>query len=135
VIRAATRGDVGAVLALWEACATTKSSTDDVAGVEGLLARDGTALLLAELEGRLVGTLIAGWDGWRGAMYRIVVADEARRAGVGRALVLAAEERFRALGVRRVNANLLAADPVARSFWSGVGYELDDHTARFTKTL
>jgi ribosomal protein S18 acetylase RimI-like enzyme len=134
-VRVGGRADAEAVLALWASSAATRSSTDDLSGVEGLLARDGEAILLAELEGRLVGTLIVGWDGWRAAMYRLVVAGEARRAGVARALVEHGEERLRALGARRVNAQVLAADPVARSFWESAGYEDDPGMTRYRKTL
>jgi GNAT superfamily N-acetyltransferase len=135
VIRVAGRGDLTAVLALWETCASTTSSTDDLPGLEALLARDPGALLVDDRDGRIVGTLVAGFDGWRGAMYRIVVAEEARREGVGRALVRAGEERLRSLGARRVTAQLVGADSVARSFWERAGYAHDAEMARFVKAL
>src|SRR5207249_4742095 len=77
-IRRASAGDVDAVIALWAAARTTAASTpDDAAGVEGAIARG--ALLVAEVDGALVGTLIAGWDGWRGNMYRLAVLPSHRR--------------------------------------------------------
>jgi ribosomal protein S18 acetylase RimI-like enzyme len=135
VIRVGRRGDLAAVLALWEASASTTSSTDDLPGLEALLARDPEALLVAERDGRIVGTLVAGFDGWRGAMYRIVVAEETRREGAGLELVRAGEERLRALGARRVTAQVVAADSVARAFWERAGYVHDAEMARFVKPL
>ena len=65
---------------MWSAAAAP-TSTDDVDGVGALLERDPGALLVAEASGRIVGTVIAAWDGWRGSVYRIVVAPEHRRDG------------------------------------------------------
>ena len=53
-------------------------------------------LFVAEDEGRLLGTLIAGFDGWRGNMYGMAVEPDQRRRGVGTALVRHAETWLRA---------------------------------------
>ena len=42
--------------------------------------------MVAESDQQIVGTVIAGWDGWRGSIYRLVVAPSHRRAGLGRRL-------------------------------------------------
>ncbi len=60
-----------------------------------LLERDPSALLVAELGDQLVGSVIAGWDGWRGHLYRLAVHPDRSREGVGRALLVAAESRLR----------------------------------------
>ena len=49
--------------------------------------RDPDALILAVDGDRIVGTVIAGWDGWRCHLYRLAVAPDRRRAGIGRALI------------------------------------------------
>ena len=72
--------------------------------MQRLLDHDAAGVLVAELSGRAVGTVIAGFDGWRCHLYRLAVHPQARRQGVARALLAAAEERFRHLGGRRVDA-------------------------------
>lgn len=62
-IRAAGPEDLDAVLAFWKTAAEGTSISDDRAGVERLVARDPDALILAELDGELAGTVIAGFDG------------------------------------------------------------------------
>lgn len=37
-----------------------------------VLVLDQDALLVAARDGRIIGTLIAGWDGWRGSIARFV---------------------------------------------------------------
>src|SRR3989442_12270422 len=100
-IRSATDADLVAILRLWREGTSVVSHTDDPEGLRGLLARDPEALLLAEDDGRLVGTLIAGWDGWRAWLYRLGVAPGGRRPGPPTAVVRHPEEPPRHLGARR----------------------------------
>ncbi|AJC53949.1 putative acetyltransferase [Streptomyces sp. 769] len=64
-IRAGGPADLDAVLAFWKVAAEGSSISDDGDGVARLVARDPEALLLAERGGELVGTVIAGFDGWK----------------------------------------------------------------------
>lgn len=43
--------------------------------------------MLAWDGGRLVGTIMAGWDGWRASMARLAIDPQYRRIGLARALV------------------------------------------------
>ncbi|GAA4988556.1 hypothetical protein GCM10025734_14240 [Kitasatospora paranensis] len=97
-VRTADPAEIPDLLAFWARAAEGASITDDPAGVARLLERDPQALIVAELDGALAGTVIAGFDGWRCHLYRLAVAPELRRRGIGGALVAAAEERFAALG-------------------------------------
>ncbi|MFT2543482.1 GNAT family N-acetyltransferase, partial [Escherichia coli] len=74
---------------------------DSAPVVEALLCRDPEAVLVVRSEGRIVGTVIAGWDGWRAHLYRLAVHPDHRRQGLARVLLDAAEDRLRALGAGR----------------------------------
>jgi ribosomal protein S18 acetylase RimI-like enzyme len=133
-IRAARPADVEAVLALWAGARSLHASTpDDADAVALVLAQN--ALLVAERGDRIVGTLIAGWDGWRGSMARLAVAPEARRQGLARRLVAEGERRLRERGARRVNALVDASDDGVRAMWEALGYDADGATARFVRNL
>ncbi len=60
-IRNATEDDIPSVLDLWAAAGSLPSITDSLDGLTGLLAADPQALLVAELDGVLAGSLIAAW--------------------------------------------------------------------------
>ncbi|MGW5353018.1 GNAT family N-acetyltransferase [Streptomyces sp. NPDC004031] len=135
LIRAAVPADAAGVLAFWQVSAEGTSITDDEAGVSRLIATDPGALLLAERDGELVGTVIAGFDGWRCHLYRLAVHPGARRQGLSRVLLDAAEERFRALGGRRGDAMVLERNERAHHAWHAAGYAPEPQWRRWTKPL
>ena len=120
-IRPATLRDVEDVLALWSAAGTHPTITDTSADLIRLLEEQPDALLVAELDGFLAGSLIAVWDGWRANLYRLAVASDYRRRGLGRELVLEAARRLRNRGVRRISLYVVAADEPALAFWDSFG--------------
>jgi ribosomal protein S18 acetylase RimI-like enzyme len=135
VIRSATPADVDAVLRLWSEVIEHASIEDQVEDLHRLLARDAEALLVAEDEDGVVGTLVVGWDGWRGNLYRLAVAREGRRRGIAGALVAEGERRLAAMGCRRVSALVIESEDVAQAFWAARGFEPDRNLARFVKNL
>ncbi|MFJ3195808.1 GNAT family N-acetyltransferase [Streptomyces griseoviridis] len=134
-IRAAGPADLDTVLAFWRTAAEGTSISDDRAGVERLVERDAGALILAERDGELVGTVIAGFDGWRCHLYRLAVHPGRRRQGIGSALLAAAEERFVALGGRRADAMVLTRNENAHHAWDAAGYGPQDQWLRWVKPL
>jgi ribosomal protein S18 acetylase RimI-like enzyme len=123
------------VVALW-AEIVVDSFHDRADDVRRLLVRDPDALLVAEDEGgRVVGTLIVGWDGWRGKLYRMAVATAARRKGIAAALVAEGERRLATAGCRRISAVVVRDDDAAPAFWRSAGYVPDPVAKRFVKNL
>ncbi|WP_030395657.1 MULTISPECIES: GNAT family N-acetyltransferase [Kitasatospora] len=138
ILRTAGPEEAPAVLALWARAAKGTSITDDADGVAALLARDPDCLLVAvraDEPAVLLGTVIAGWDGWRCHLYRLAVDPEHRRRGIGAALLAAAEERFAALGGRRADAMVLDGNTLGHRTWQGAGYGPQPQWTRWVKPL
>ncbi|OQR62783.1 GNAT family N-acetyltransferase [Streptomyces maremycinicus] len=134
-IRAAGPEDLDTVLAFWKTSAEGTSISDDRSGVERLVARDPGALILAERDGELAGTVIAGFDGWRCHLYRLAVHPERRRQGIASELLAAAEERFVRLGGRRGDAMVLTRNETAHHAWRAAGYAPEETWRRWVKPL
>jgi hypothetical protein len=80
MVRPGRPEEIPEVLALWRAAGSVPGVSDDPASLGRLLETSGDALLVAQVEGRLAGTIIAGWDGWRGSLYRLAVLPPAAAA-------------------------------------------------------
>jgi ribosomal protein S18 acetylase RimI-like enzyme len=135
LIRYARRGDLDAVLALWERSDASPSVTDSIEPLQGLLAFDPRAILIADARGAIVGSLIATWNGWRGSFYRLAVAPEFRRGGLATMLVREGEGRLREHGAVRLDAVVTADQGAAMSFWRSAGYQYQSDRRRFVRNL
>ncbi len=122
-------------MSLWEEARSEHASTPDrIEDLERLIGGP-SALLLAEREGEVVGVLIAGWDGWRGNMYRLTVRADCRRQGIGLRLIRAGEEYLRSQGARRITALVAYGDDEVGLFWDIAGYPQDDQIGRRVRNI
>lgn len=127
-IRRVTADDTDALVAFWrlvfpEYGDPTRPHRDPRTNVERKLAFGDGLFWLAELDGRIVGAVMAGYDGHRGWIYSLGVRPEVRRSGVGRALLAHAERALAALGCPKVNLQVFSGNVGAQGFWRSVGYE------------
>jgi ribosomal protein S18 acetylase RimI-like enzyme len=135
-IRPCRLGECADVLALWARANAIPSPTDTLDEVTRLVQNDAEALLVAVERGAIVGSVIGGWDGWRGNIYRLAVAPEARRLGLARRLVLEAERVLRARGARRLSALVERHEAHAVGFWDALadsGWRRDERMLRYIK--
>jgi ribosomal protein S18 acetylase RimI-like enzyme len=132
-VRIGSTGDIEAVLLLWARSGAEPTHTDDAPGLEALIGHAGSALVVAEDQGELVGSVLAGWDGWRGSVYRLVVAPTHRRRGLGRRLLAEAEAHLHSVGGRRLGAIVVETEPAATGFWRAGGWQEQRHRLRFVK--
>jgi ribosomal protein S18 acetylase RimI-like enzyme len=129
-IRRAQPADADALLRFWTEAGASLSTTDDVPYLRRAIENPAAALIVAEANERLVGSILGAFDGWRGNLYRLVVHPSYRRQGIARALVREIERIFVAWGVRRVTVLVELDRPWATQFWQAVGYPRDEHIAR-----
>ncbi|HEX4369997.1 MAG TPA: GNAT family acetyltransferase [Rhizomicrobium sp.] len=85
--------------------------------------------LLALEEGRVIGSVMAGYDGHRGWLYRVAVAKTHRHGGVGAALIHGAEQLLWALGCVKINLQVLGTNADVAAFYQSLGYVVEDRVS------
>jgi len=91
-------------------------------------------LLVAKLGDEIVGSVIGGWDGWWGNIYRLAVAPERRRKGIARKLVAEVSKTLSAKGATRLSALVEHEHRWAMDIWDSLhdlGYVRDPKFARY----
>jgi len=134
LIRAFRKGDEDAVVALWQACGLTRPWNDPAKDIARKMTVQPELFLVGELDGKVVATLMAGFEGHRGWVNYLAVVPERRRQGFGRVLMLEAEERLLALGCPKANVQVRDSNQEALGFYKSIGY-LQDEAVSLGKRL
>lgn len=128
--------EIAEILGFWNDNAENGSRpTDTALAIRTLIEKDPDALILAVEGNEIVGTIVAGWNGWRSGLYRLAVREDRRNQGIGRLLVERALERFRSLGVSRVDAMVLDDNETAHTAWASYGFTRQNNWSRWVKNL
>jgi len=122
--------DHAAVVALWGATLGYGSAHN----APGLSIRKKTEVadglfFVAETDGRLVGTVMAGYDGHRGWIYSLAVDPALRKQGVGRALLRHAEAALGERGCVKVNLQIGDGNEAVIGFYEKTGYKVEPRTS------
>ncbi|MFN7510026.1 MAG: GNAT family acetyltransferase [Betaproteobacteria bacterium] len=131
MIRGATPQDAEAIVALWrvvfpEYADPARPQRDPRASVDRKLALGDGLFWLGRIDGAVIGTAMAGYDGHRGWLYSVGVHPRWRGRGCGRDLVAHALAALSAQGCPKVNLQVLAGNAVALAFWRACGFVQDD---------
>ncbi len=126
------------LLDFWRVSTVQATVTDNVEGVRVLFAKQADAVLLALIEGRIVGSVIAVFDGWRGNINRLAVAPELKRQGIATRLMAEAERRLSAQGAKRLAAAVDSERMESVLFWEAMaskGWTASHPGVRYVKDL
>ena len=123
LVREAKADEVSEILALWKASGSGPSVTDTPNHLRMLTEEMPDLFVVAESDGRVVGSIIGGWDHWRGHIYRLAVHPDFRRRGLARRLTAEIEARLRARGAVRIYALAATKQEMGVKFWESIPYE------------
>ncbi len=126
------------LLDFWRLSTVQATVTDNVEGVEVLFAQQADAVLLALTEGRIVGSVIAVFDGWRGNIYRLAVAPDFKRQGIATRLMVEAERLLAARGAKRLATVVDSQSAESVPFWEAMasqGWTASHPGVRYVKDL
>ncbi len=121
-IRTYVDADFDAVVALWDVVGISVPYNDPAADIPRATASPNARLYVGERDGRLVGTILVGHDGHRGWLYKLAVAPDYRRQGLGRKLVAQAETWLAAQGMPKVELMIRDSNAAVRDFYVRLGF-------------
>lgn len=121
--RTMTIKDYEAAIALWSESKGVKlRDADSREGIDKYLLRNPGLSFVAEVEGELVGTIMAGHDGKRGYVQHLLVADSHRRLGIASQLVSLCLEALKNEGILKSHLMILPENEAAQNFWANQGW-------------
>ncbi|MFT4307265.1 MAG: GNAT family acetyltransferase [Microbacterium sp.] len=121
-IRSFASDDTEAVVSLWEACALTRAWNDPRRDIERKLSVQPELFLVAVDADVVVGTVMAGYDGYRGWLHYLASHPVRRGEGIARGLVAEAEGRLQAMGCPKVQLMVRPENHGIRGFFEALGY-------------
>ena len=122
-------GDYPAVFELWTQAGPGihVRRSDEAEEIAKKIKRDGDLFLVAEMDGKIIGTVLGGFDGRRGMVYHLAVAAAFRKQGVGMELMAELEKRLREKGCIRYYLLVTKDNQDAIRFYTNLGWKpLDD---------
>ncbi len=125
-IRPFDTADEAAVIALWQACGLTRAWNDPHKDIVRKLGVQAELFLVGTLDGRIVGSVMAGFDGHRGWVNYLAVNPQQRNHGCGRALMLEVERLLTERGCPKLNLQVRASNAAVLAFYERLGYGRDD---------
>ncbi len=78
---------------------------------------------VCEHEDRIVGTVIAGYDGVRGWVHKVATLPDMQRQGLAAELMATAEKALAERGCVKLNLQVRDGNNTAASFYQSIGYE------------
>jgi len=133
-IRAFRAADERAVVALWHECGLTRPWNDPHKDIARKLSEQPELFLVGTVGDEVVASAMAGFDGHRGWVYYLAVAERHRKRSFGRALMQEAERLLMERGCPKLNLQVRSTNPGVVEFYRKLGY-VQDETVSLGKRL
>ncbi len=123
-IRAMTIDDYEEVYALWMSIRgfAMRSLDDSRDGVARFLKRNPDTSVVAVADGKIVGSILCGYDGRRGCLYHVCVREDYRRQGIGKAMVVYCMKALEKEAISKVSLIAFTQNDIGNAFWKEIGW-------------
>ena len=124
MVRIMTIEDYEGVYALWKKIKGfgIRSIDDSKEGVARFLKRNPTTSVVAEKDGRIVGSILCGHDGRRGCLYHVCVDEDYRRHGIGKRMVVFAMKALKEEKINKVSLITFTENDIGNAVWNTIGW-------------
>lgn len=118
--------DYPAVVDLWRVCFPNDPPWDNPADiVRHKLAQQPELFLVCVFRGALVGTVLVGYDGYRGWINKLATHPDHQYKGVATLLLKTAENKLIAMGCPKINLQVRADNAEVIGLYMGAGFAVE----------
>jgi ribosomal protein S18 acetylase RimI-like enzyme len=117
------------VIELWKACQLIVPWNDPLKDIARKLKVDADLFLVGEAEGKIIASVMGGYEGHRGWINYLAISPQQRRKGYGKKIMQLVEQRIRQKGCPKINLMIRASNTAAVSFYQSLGYDPETSVA------
>ena len=110
------------LLALWQVCDLIRPWNNPLDDIRQCVENPSSELLITYLDQTLCGSVMVGCDGHRGWVYYLAVAPDYRTQGIGRALMVSAEQWLIDRDVPKIHAMIRHDNLLVRGFYKRLDF-------------
>jgi ribosomal protein S18 acetylase RimI-like enzyme len=125
-IRSFHTEDTDAVEDLWRRCGLVHPTNDPRKDCARKQKVRGDLFLVGLLDGQIIASVMAGYEGHRGSINYLAVCPRHQRRGFGRRMMEEAERLLRAEGCAKINLNVRSSNARVLAFYRSLGFVQDD---------
>jgi ribosomal protein S18 acetylase RimI-like enzyme len=126
VIRQYNTDDQEDVIELWMECGLVASQNNPKRDIERKLKVNPELFLVGELEGKVIATCMAGYEGHRGWINYLAVSPKYRRQGYAARMMQETEKILREAGCPKINLQIRTSNTDVIEFYKAIGFKADD---------
>ncbi len=123
-IRTMEESDYEEVYQLWTTIHgfAMRSLDDSKEGILKFIKRNPNTSVVATVDGKIVGSILAGHDGRHGSFYHVCVHEDYRKHGIGKAMATAAMVRLKNEGINKIQLVAFSGNELGNHFWHAEGW-------------
>ena len=125
MLRTYSHRDEASVIELWRLCDLLRPWNNPQLDIARKLKANPDWFVVAEDQGVIVGTVMIGYEGHRGAINYLAVHPDRQRLGIGRLLMKHAEAVLLDLGCPKINLMVRETNEVTLAFYEAIGFRKD----------
>lgn len=126
--------DKDELISLWTRCSLTAPQNDPYKDIQRKLKVDPDLFLVGKFDGKIVATVMGGYEGHRGWINYLAVDPNFRKKGLGKEIMIEIEKKLKAKGCPKINLQVRETNLEVIKFYEAIGFK-NDHVISLGKRL
>lgn len=97
--------------------------------IDKKIQNDDGLFFVVEKAQKVIGTVMAGYDGHRGWIYSIAVHPAHQKQGIGSELLSFAQNRLKNIGCLKINLQIMEGNEAVQKFYLSNGYSVEQRVS------